>query len=295
VTIASMTGFARMEGRHGDLAWIWEIKSVNGRALDLRLRMPPGLESLEGALRARVAERFRRGNITANLTVTGVTPPPAVRINRPALDGILALADALKDRPGLAPPRIDGLLALRGVIETVEEAESEEARLAREAAMLAGFEAALAALAEARAAEGRKLSVLLDTQIDEIEHLARVASELAAAQPGAIRDKLAQRIEALLSGTSGLSPERLAQEAALLATKADVREEIDRLNAHVEAARDMMRSGGAVGRRLDFLCQEFNRESNTLCSKATDVALTRIGLDLKASVEQMREQVQNVE
>lgn len=290
-----MTGFARIEGRHEELAWVWELKSVNGRSLDVRVRVPMGFEGLEGIARARAAERFKRGNISATLTIAAQAAPPKIRINRQVLDSVIALADELKDRPGLAPPRIDGLLGLRGVIEAVEEQETEESRQSREKAILAGLDRAFTALADARLDEGRKLAILLSEQIDEVERLARVASDSAAAQPGAIRDRLLQRIAALVGDAPGVAPERLAQEAALLATKADVREEIDRLNAHVEQARDLMKSGNAVGRRLDFLCQEFNRESNTLCSKATDVALTRVGLDLKACIEQLREQVQNVE
>ncbi|MFO1189937.1 MAG: YicC/YloC family endoribonuclease [Alphaproteobacteria bacterium] len=295
MTIASMTGFARVEGRHDDLAWVWELKSVNGRSLDVRVRVPMGLDGLESVIRTRAAERFKRGNISVTLSATTEAAAPKIRINRAVLDRILALSDELKTHPGLAPPRIDGLLGLRGVIETVDEDETEDRRLAREGALLSGLDAAFAALAEARADEGKKLAVLLAEQLAEVERLAGLAAESAAAQPAAIRDRLMQRITALLGDAPGLAPDRLAQEAALLATKADVREEIDRLNAHVGAARDLMRAGGAVGRRLDFLCQEFNRESNTLCSKATDVSLTRIGLDLKACIEQIREQVQNVE
>jgi uncharacterized protein (TIGR00255 family) len=292
VGLSSMTGFARSQGEGHGIAWAWEIRSVNGRALDLRLRLPPGFEALEPQLRAGLAQRFRRGSLSANLAVTR-TAPAALRVNREALAQLVALADELAAEIEAAPPRIDGLLALRGVVETVET-EDEALLEARRAAVMSGWEAVLDRLAEARNEEGARLATLTAAELDEMARLTAAAEASAAAQPQAIRDRLMTAL-AGLTDAAAFPAERIAQEAALLAARADVREEIERLTAHIEQAHDLLRQEDAVGRRLDFLCQELNREANTLCSKSADIELTRIGLALKAVVEQFREQVQNIE
>jgi uncharacterized protein (TIGR00255 family) len=294
VGLASMTGFARAQGEAHGISWAWEIKSVNGRGLDLRLRLGPGFDSLEPELRAGLSQRFRRGNVSATLTVAR-TQPPGLRINRAALAQLMALVDELGGEIEAAPPRIDGLLALRGVIETVEE-DDEPVAAARRGDMLRGWAGALDRLAAARVEEGARVGVLLRGQLDEMAALAAAAADCAAAQPAAIRERLLAALAGLVGpGAPAMPEERVAQEVALLAARADIREEIERLRAHVAQAGDLIDEGEAVGRRLDFLCQELNREANTLCSKSADIALTRTGLALKAVIEQFREQVQNIE
>ncbi|MCH8836129.1 MAG: YicC family protein [Proteobacteria bacterium] len=294
--ISSMTGFARAEGHEDDFSWTWEVKSVNGKGLDVRCRLPAGLEGVEQPARARIAKRFRRGNISLALTVRWNQVRGSYRVNRAVLDDILSLLPEIRERfPDAGPPHVEGLLALRGVIEPVEDEPSEEARQAAETALLAGLDEALESLASMRDQEGARLASVLTTHLDGIGRLCAEAEGLAAAQPDAIKERLRIQVAALLDAVPALPEERLAQEAALLMAKADVREELDRLKAHRDAARDLMGGDGAIGRKLDFLCQEFNREANTLCSKSVDLALTRVGIELKAGVEQLREQVQNIE
>jgi uncharacterized protein (TIGR00255 family) len=297
VPIASMTGFARAEGSHDGIGWAWEIKSVNGKSLDLRVRVPNGYDLLEPALRTSLAQRLRRGSVSATLSLQRAAGSgPAIRVNQAALDQIMAVVADLEGRTGAAAPRLDGILALRGVLETSdEEVETAEQRDRRSAAILAGWEVALAQLAEMREAEGARLAAVLGQQLAEIAALVAAAADCAATQPAALRARLRALVQTLLDASPALPEERLAQEAALLVARADVREELDRLKAHLGAADDLMREGAAVGRRFDFLCQEFNREANTLCSKSADVELTRTGLALKAAIEQLREQVQNIE
>jgi uncharacterized protein (TIGR00255 family) len=291
---ASMTGFARAQGEAHGISWVWEIKSVNGRTLDLRVRLSPGFDGLEAELRSMLAQRFRRGTLTANLAVTR-TAPPEVRVNRTALAQLVALVNELTAEIEAAPPRLDGLLGLRGVIETVDDAD-ERVTDARRAAILRSWAQALDRLAAARAEEGERIVALLRTQLDEMAELTVRAVARAAAQPAAIRERLLATLAALIgTGTPSLPEERIAQEVALHAARADIREEIERLRAHIEQAGQLLDDGDAVGRRLDFLCQELNREANTLCSKSADVELTRIGLGLRAVIEQFREQVQNIE
>ena len=291
--MASMTGFARAEGDELGISWVWELKSVNGKSLDLRIRLAPGFDALEPALRAVLAERFRRGNISAALAVTR-TAPAALRVNRDALAQLVSLMNELAGEINAAPPRLDGLLALRGIVETVED--DEEAVIeSRRSAVLGSWETALDRLAAARAEEGARLALLLRDQLEEMAAFVRAAEACAAAQPEAIRERLNKMLASLADLVPGLPEERVAQEMALLVTRSDVREELGRLHAHIEQARDLLQQGEAVGRRLDFLCQELNREANTLCSKSADIGLTRVGLSLKAAVEQFREQVQNLE
>ncbi len=291
-SVASMTGFARQAGGDGRLTWMWEVKSVNGRGLDVRCRLPSGHEGLEAAARATAQKHCTRGNLQIALAIDRGEASARFQINRDLLDQLVALTREIE---GAAPPRIDGLLAVRGVVETVEEEATKDQLDARMAAMEADLARALGALTTMRRAEGERLKDIILERLDEIERLTAAAGENAAVQPEAVRERLRTQVEELLNAAPALPEERLAQEAALLATKADVREELDRLSAHVAAAREHMAEGGPIGRRLDFLCQEFNREVNTLCSKSWDVALNRIGLDLKAAVDQLREQVQNVE
>ena len=293
MNIASMTGFARTEGEGRGISWAWEVKSVNGKSLDLRLRLAQGFDALEPQLRAALARRFRRGNFSAVLAVSR-TAPAVLRVNRDALAQLVALINQLAGEIEAAPPRIDGLLALRGVVETVED-EPDSALDERRRAVFDTWTMALDRLAAARRDEGARLAELLRDQLDELAALVETAAGCAAAQPAAIRDRLQTLLAELADLAPGMAEERVAQEMALLVARSDIREELERLRAHLEQASELLQHGGAVGRRLDFLCQELNREANTLCSKSADIELTRIGLSLKAAVEQFREQVQNIE
>jgi uncharacterized protein (TIGR00255 family) len=295
MSLVSMTGFAEAHGAHESARWRWEVKSVNGRGLDLRLRLPPGFDSLDVPARTLAGERFKRGNLQASLTIEPQEGTKAFRVDPAALAAAVKIARQVADETGLAPARVDGLLALKGVIvqDDFMPADSAE-RAGRDAAVLETLATALDALKRARRTEGVKLGAVLQKMIAEIDALIAEASALASSQPAALRDRLAGQLKELLGGTS-IAEDRLAQEVALLATRADIREELDRLSAHVQEARSLLESGEAVGRRLDFLAQEFNREANTLCSKSADIQLTRAGLALKSAIEQFREQAQNVE
>jgi uncharacterized protein (TIGR00255 family) len=295
MALTSMTGFARAHGISGSYAWAWELKSVNGKGLDLRLRMPSGWDAIEAPVRARAAERLARGSIQAALTVDRSGVAPVVRINAGVLDAILTTLRQLAPRIDAGPPSLDGLLSLKGVMEVSDLEENEDERRAAETAAIAGFGEAVAALSEMRQSEGAALARILTSRLDEIAALAQRAEQAPGRRVEAIRARLAEQVAALLAQSDRFDPDRLHQEAILLATKADGREELDRLAAHVAQARQLIGGSGAVGRRLDFLAQELNREANTLCAKANDVELTNIGLELKAAVEQFREQVQNVE
>ncbi|MDP6688778.1 MAG: YicC/YloC family endoribonuclease [Alphaproteobacteria bacterium] len=290
-----MTGFARTAGAIGAYSWAWEVKSVNSRGLDLRSRLQGGLDGLEATVRAAAARRFHRGHLSMNLTLNRSGAEPTARISAEVLETMLSVANDLAARTNAQPATVDGLLSLRGVVETVEPEGSEADRKALEAGVLDSLERALDLLVEDREAEGRRLGEIVGGLVDSIAALTAEAEELAALQPAALKARLQQQVADILDGAAGLSEERLLQEAALLATKADVREELDRLNAHVGAARELFSDDGAIGRRLDFLAQEFNREANTLCSKSQDAALTKIGIELKTVIDQFREQAQNIE
>lgn len=291
--VASMTGFARVDG-HGDgYSWTFEAKSVNGRSLDVRCRMPTGFDSVEALARAEAPKRLARGNVNLTLTITRSQAVSQLRINRALLAQVLELAREIEGA-GAAPPRLDSLLAVRGIIEPVEEDETD-ARERVESALKGDLAKLFDQLVVNRLGEGARLAAILNGHLDEIARLVEGASACASAQPEALREKLRLQVATILGSFPALSEDRLAQEAAILIGKADIREELDRLRAHIHAAREMMAEGGAIGRRFDFLCQEFNREANTLCSKSADVELTRIGLSLKATIEQLREQVQNIE
>ncbi|MBB5519854.1 YicC/YloC family endoribonuclease [Amphiplicatus metriothermophilus] len=294
MTISSMTGFARVDGAHEKTRWTWEIKSVNGRGLELRFRLPGGFDFLEPALRKAAGTYFARGWIAAGLAFERGRGAAGLRVNEAALDEAVRLVEAVRRRTDCAFPRADGVLALPGVIETDEGAGEADEREALADRLLESFRNAAEALCAARRREGESLHSALAGQIDEIEALVARARTSAEAAPAAIRERIAAQLQELLAGAP-IPEERLAQEAAMLAVKADIREELDRLSAHAAAARALLASGEPVGRRLDFLTQEFNREANTLCSKAQDMGLKRIGLDLKTVIDQMREQAQNVE
>ena len=295
MALSSMTGFARGHGVSGSYAWAWEIKSVNSKGLDLRLRLPPGWDAIEGAVRASAAEVLARGSIQASLTVERAGAAPVVQVNPAVLETVLATVRQLTTRVEASPPSLDGLLALKGVMEVSDAEENAEERRSAETAVIAGFAKTVAALVETRAHEGTAVGRILAMRLDEIAALSRRAELAPGRRPEAIRARLADQVAILLSQSDRFDPDRLHQEAILIATKADVREELDRLAAHVTQAQLLLKQGGPIGRRLDFLAQELNREANTLCAKANDVELTNIGLELKATVEQFREQVQNVE
>lgn len=298
MSVASMTGYARAEGRDTQVNWVWEAKTVNGRGLEIRCRLPFGHDALEVAAREAVGRKLKRGNLQLSLNVSRVSDAPALRVNHELLNQILTLVDGIgASHQNIAPARWDGILSIKGVLEAAEaeQEDAETVRAARETAMKVTLEQALDQLAAMRLSEGARIQRVLLDQLDEIAALAERAGATASLRPEAVRERLRHQVAAVLESVPGLPEERIAQEVALIAVKADVREELDRLRAHVAAARDLIAEGGAVGRKLDFLSQEFNREANTLCSKSSDVELTRIGLDLKAVIDQFREQVQNIE
>lgn len=293
MAIESMTGFARAAGTAGVHSWAWEIRSVNGRGLDLRVRVPPGFEVLAEAARKKLGAAFSRGTLHVNLAVTSDAGPPRPRVNEAVLTALLEAVERLPPAAGINPPSYDGLLGIRGVVEYADEAQ--DALGAVEAPALAGLEAVAKSLKEARASEGRALETIVLGHLETIARLAGEAEHHPARSSEAIRARIAAQVETLLGANNGFDPQRLHQEAALIAVRADIREEIDRLQAHVEALRELLAKGGPIGRKLDFLSQEFGREASTLCAKANDPGLSRIGLELRTVVDQMREQVQNVE
>lgn len=295
MVLSSMTGFARSHGTSGPYSFEWELKSVNAKGLDFRMRLPPGWDEIEPVARKRATEVLSRGTVYANLTMKRTGTVTSVRINEDILASILSVASDLSKKTGAAPPSVDGLLAIKGVIE-VAEPESDEAEMqAAKAAVAAGFEQALLSLIDMRKREGISLKQILVQRIDEIERLAGKAEAAPGRKPDAIRARLAEQIAILLEASDRFDSERLNQEALMMATKADIREELDRIASHVAQARELLGKGGAIGRRLDFLAQEFNREVNTCCSKSNDLELTNTGLEMKNLVEQFREQVQNLE
>jgi len=296
MTFASMTGFAESTGSHEGLRWRWEVKSVNSRSLDLRLRIPPGYDGLEPPVRRLASERFLRGALQVSLSIETPAGAGALAVDPVALASAIKIARELAAETGLAPARIDGLLALKGVIVADDGIPALDplARGSRDAALLESLGLAFDKLTKERAREGAKLAQLLKAQVEEIERLVADAAGLAATQPETLKARLKAQIADMLEQGS-IAEDRLAQEVALLAVKADVREELDRLTAHVQDARALVAQGKGVGRKLDFLAQEFNREANTLCSKSTDIALTRNGLALKAVIDQFREQARNVD
>ena len=296
MTISSMTGFARADGSADGLSWIWEARSVNGRGLDVRLRLPPGYEALEIPARDAVAKRFARGNVSLSLSIEKQQANGAIRLNEQVLADVIKAADRVSALSGAARPDAAQLLMIKGVLETSDQTlEDAVARAAREKTITQSLEAALDKLAEARRAEGARLGDIIRDQIGQIDQLAASVRASPSRAPEAVMSRLKDAIGRLVDATAALDDHRLHQEAVLIATRADVEEELQRLSAHVAATRDILVERGAVGRKLDFLAQEFNREANTLCSKANAVDITRLGLQLKTVIDQFREQVQNVE
>jgi uncharacterized protein (TIGR00255 family) len=295
MALSSMTGFARSHGTSGPYAFEWELKSVNAKGFDLRMRLPPGWDELELLARKRAAEVLSRGTVYANLTVKRANALSTVKVNEDVLASVVKIAGELAGRIDAVAPSIDGLLAIKGVIEVVEPESCEAEDKAAKAAAVAAFEQALNSLIEMRKREGVTLGQILALRMDEIESLMRRAEAAPGRKPDAIKARLAEQIAALLDASDRFDPDRLSQEAVMIAAKADIREELDRIASHISQAREMIGNGGAIGRRLDFLAQEFHREVNTCCSKSNDVELTNTGLEMKNVVEQFREQVQNLE
>jgi uncharacterized protein (TIGR00255 family) len=293
--LSSMTGFARSQGASGPYAFEWELKSVNAKGLDLRMRLPPGWDELEAPAKKRAGELLSRGTVYANLNVKRADAGSTVRINEEVLASIVKVAGVLAGKIDAVAPSIDGLLAIKGVIEVVEPESSEAEDKAAKAAVAVAFEQALADLVDMRQREGVTLGQILSQRMDEIEQLANKAEAAPGRKPEAIKARLAEQIAALLESSERFDSDRLNQEAIMIAAKADIREELDRIASHISQARQMIGKGGPVGRRLDFLAQEFNREVNTCCSKSNDLELTNTGLEMKNVVEQFREQVQNLE
>jgi uncharacterized protein (TIGR00255 family) len=295
MALSSMTGFARSHGASGPYSFEWELKSVNAKGLDVRVRLPQGWDEVEAFAKKRASEVLSRGTVYANLTVKRAETGSTVRINEDVLAAIVKVAGSLAGRIDAVAPSIDGLLSIKGVIEVVEqESDETEDKAAKEAA-ISSFETALKHLVEMRRREGETLGQILNQRVSEIEALAGKAEASPGRKPEAIKARLAEQVAALLETSDRFDPDRLAQEALLIAAKADVREELDRIASHIAQAREMLGKGGPVGRRLDFLAQEFHREVNTCCSKSNDIELTNTGLEMKTVVEQFREQVQNLE
>ena len=295
MTINSMTGFARSDGVWGQTSWQWEVRSVNGRGLDIRLRLPNGYEAHEGAVRKIVSRKLSRGNVSVNLQVRREAGAGQLHVNTQILEQMLAALALIDQKTTVTPPSAVELLNMKGVMEWRELEEDEQSAAERIDAMMNSLDDAIIGIARTRAAEGAHLAQVIGAQIDDIERLVEEVENAPARSPEAIRKRLREGIARLIDEAGLLDETRLYQEAALLATKLDVEEELKRLHAHIAAARQLLRSREAVGRRFDFLAQEFNREANTLCSKANDTQITRSGLAMKAVIDQMREQVQNIE
>lgn len=296
MALQSMTGFARLDGQTGRHQWAWELRSVNGKGLDVRLRLPQGFERLEAEARRILSVRFSRGNIQATLSLQSGESRVEAVVNQAALDAVMALKNQLAGVIDPAPIRFDTLLGIRGIIDFKESTDGHDDMEALDAGLLQAVERASAAMAAMREAEGAALAAVLLAQVGAIEKLTSMVETDPSRTPDQIRARLEAQIATLMEGSSGaLDRDRLHQEVAILATKADVREEIDRLKSHIGAARDLLHKGGPVGRKLDFLAQEFNRESNTICSKSNSAAVTAAGIELKVVIDQFREQVQNLE
>jgi uncharacterized protein (TIGR00255 family) len=289
----SMTGFGRVNGASGRHSWAWEMKSVNGRGLDVRLRVPPGFDVLGEEARKLVQGKMARGSVQINLSVQSAATEMTLKVNEAALASLVAALGRVTLPKDMKPASLDGLLAVRGIIEFAGDEDDVLASLGPALSM--GLAEAVTSLCANRASEGAAIQAMLTDQIDRIEQLVLACEAHPARTAEAIRARLESQVALLMSNGAALDSNRLHQEAALLAVKADVREEIDRLKAHIAAARTMLRGGGAIGRKLDFLSQEFGRETSTLCAKANDVSLSALGMELRTIVDQMREQVQNVE
>jgi uncharacterized protein (TIGR00255 family) len=295
MALSSMTGFATSSGEKDGLYWQWEIKSVNGKALDLRCRLPSGFETFEATARSILAQHIKRGNLQVTLTLSGSVSREAIVVNEAVLEQVLAIAEKLRDRIGGVPLSAVDLMGLRGVLDVVQSTQTDAEIATRLTDVSGSLEKAAAALDVARRAEGARLATVILAQLEKIESLVIAARDCPARSVEAIRLRLQEQVTKLLDTGAGFDKDRLHQEAILIATRADIQEELDRLFAHLEAARALIVSPEPAGRKFDFLAQEFNREANTLCSKALDKTLTAIGLELKTVIDQMREQVQNIE
>ncbi len=295
MALSSMTGFARSHGASGPYAFEWELKSVNAKGFDLRLRLPQGWDELDAHAKKRAGEVLARGTVYANLNVKRANATSTVRINEGVLNAVLKVAGQLAGRIDAVAPSVDGLLAIKGVIEVVEPESNEDEDKAAKAAAAKAFDEALDNLVAMRRREGSSLGQILSQRLDEIEGLAKKAEAAPGRKPEAVRARLAEQVAALLETTDRFDADRLSQEALMIAAKADIREELDRIASHLSQARELIGKGGPIGRRLDFLSQEFHREVNTTCSKSNDLELTNTGLEMKSVVEQFREQVQNLE
>ena len=290
-----MTGFARIDGAEDGYNWVWELRSVNSRSLDVRLRLPNGMDHIETGIRNVISERLTRGNISVSLTLFKPPSHQEVLINTEVLNQILDISKKLSESHDVSPPSVDGLLAIRGVLEVRDEEENDQQRKNLEGAVSVALGKALDELVQNRYAEGERLAISINRHLNEIESLVAEASAIDETQPAVLAKRMREQIRSLANELPALTEERLAQEAAVLAVKGDIREELDRLSAHVEGGRELIAGGSPVGRKLDFLCQEFNREANTVCSKSSALNLTRVGLELKAVIERLREQIQNIE
>jgi uncharacterized protein (TIGR00255 family) len=294
MALSSMTGFARTSFEVDGAKYSWELKSVNARGMEIRLRLPPGLDHLETDIRAMARGVIARGNCFFVLQKEGDAGRARLTLNEETLALVVAAARRLSDVEGIAKPTADGLLAIPGVLQDGSTVEEGEAAERRDGSILKALEEAISALAKSRLEEGARLAAVLDDQLATIARMVDEADGVSTEAPELLKARIRDQVALLTEEANGLSPERLHQEALLAATRADVREELDRLRSHIVSVRDLIKSGGTVGRRLDFLAQEFNREANTLCSKAFDNRLTTIGVELKATIDQFREQVQNL-
>lgn len=295
MTLSSMTGFGRAQGQFENHNWVWEIRSVNGKGLDVRMRIPPGLDAFDQFVKATLKAELSRGNINVSLQLQKENKDAEVKINDQALDKLILTAKDAADKHNLPMPSIDSLLAIRDIVEITAMEEGEETLKALDEALKASFMEAVRAIKKSRADEGAATFEMLSDILNDVEQLLKEGEDIAAKQPDTLKQKFEEKVTALFDNNQGVDEDRIAQEIVILATKADVKEETDRLHAHINSARKLMNESGPVGRKLDFLTQEFNRETNTLCSKSSDITLTNIGLSLKTAIDQFREQVQNVE
>lgn len=295
MSLKSMTGFARTEGQNGPTRWAWEVRAVNGRNLDFRLRLPPGFDHLEARIRELAAAKFQRGSIQVGLNLKRDEGITRIQLNEEALAQAIAAAQRVRELTGAAPVTVEAILGVKGVLEIIEASETEADAEAKNAALVATLQQAFDGVVTSRRDEGRRLQKVLLDQVAEIERITNALETSPARGVEVVKRRLAEQVAKLVDASSMLDAARLHQEAVLLASKADIEEELKRLLAHVASARDLLQSKEGVGRKLDFLSQEFNREANTVCSKANDSAMTALGLSLKAVIEQFREQVQNIE
>lgn len=295
MTLTSMTGFARSDGEHGSLTWHWEIRTVNAKGLDIRMRLPQGFEGIEQRVRDICRKRLTRGNCFVALAVNRDAGGTEIQLNETALMQAAAAVRRASEIIDAEPPRLDGLMSIKGVLEIREAEEDDDTRAAQVEAVIGDLEQSLDQVVAARRDEGQRLSEVINADLAEVTRLVQIVENAPARSAETIRTRLREQVERLLDANSALDEERLHQEAVMLAAKVDVQEEIERLKAHVAAGEDLLTSGEPVGRRLEFLMQEFNREANTICSKSNDTEISHAGLELKSVIDRLREQVQNIE